>query len=146
MQLQHMKHMLLYNQRSRPLVVRRENAALTHEAYASIQPEVFFLFLQGCSDPVHDASLPSVTHLFFLAAHPTPPPPPLSSSTRHWLLSFASPFLLSPPYPSQGYVGCRWHPETAYCGREERKRGKSLAVIPLMHSPPPELRDLPVAL
>jgi len=27
-----MKHRLLYNQRSRPLVVRRENAALTHEA------------------------------------------------------------------------------------------------------------------
>jgi len=31
-QLQHKKHGLLYNQRSRPLVVRRENAALTHEA------------------------------------------------------------------------------------------------------------------
>jgi len=30
---------LLYNQRSRPLVVRRDNAALTHEAYTSIQPE-----------------------------------------------------------------------------------------------------------
>jgi len=29
---------LLYNQRS-PLVVRRENAALTNEAYTSIQPE-----------------------------------------------------------------------------------------------------------
>jgi len=39
MQLLHMKHILLYNQRSHPLVVRRENAALTHEAYASIQPE-----------------------------------------------------------------------------------------------------------
>jgi len=34
-----MKHRLLYNQRSRPLVVSRENAALTHEAYSSIQPE-----------------------------------------------------------------------------------------------------------
>jgi len=34
-----MKHRLLYNQRSCPLVVRRENAALTHEAYTSIQPE-----------------------------------------------------------------------------------------------------------
>jgi len=32
MQLYHMKQRLLYNQRSRPLVVRRENAALTHEA------------------------------------------------------------------------------------------------------------------
>jgi len=32
-----MKHRLLYNQRSRPLVVRRENAALTHEASTSIQ-------------------------------------------------------------------------------------------------------------
>jgi len=31
-QLLHMKQRLLYNQRSRPLVVRRENAALTHEA------------------------------------------------------------------------------------------------------------------
>jgi len=31
MQLYRMKHRLLYNQRS-PLVVRRENAALTHEA------------------------------------------------------------------------------------------------------------------
>jgi len=30
--------LLLYNQRS-PLVVRRENAALTHEAQTSIQPE-----------------------------------------------------------------------------------------------------------
>jgi len=30
---------LLYNQRSRPLVISRENAALTHEAYTSIQPE-----------------------------------------------------------------------------------------------------------
>jgi len=30
---------LLYNQRSRPLVVRGENAALTHEALTSIQPE-----------------------------------------------------------------------------------------------------------
>jgi len=29
---QHMKHRLLYNQSRRPLVVRRENAALTHEA------------------------------------------------------------------------------------------------------------------
>jgi len=38
MQLQHMKHILLYSQ-SRPLVVRRENAALTHEALTSIQPE-----------------------------------------------------------------------------------------------------------
>jgi len=34
-----MKHRLLYNQRSLPLVVKRENAALTHEAYTSIQPE-----------------------------------------------------------------------------------------------------------
>jgi len=34
-----MKHRLIYNQRSHPLLVRRENAALTHEAYASIQPE-----------------------------------------------------------------------------------------------------------
>jgi len=33
-----MKRRLLYNQRS-PLVVRRENAALTHEAKTSIQPE-----------------------------------------------------------------------------------------------------------
>jgi len=33
-----MKHRLLYNQRS-PLVVRRENAASTHAAYTSIQPE-----------------------------------------------------------------------------------------------------------
>jgi len=33
------KHRLLYNQRSRPLVARRENAALTHEASTSIQPE-----------------------------------------------------------------------------------------------------------
>jgi len=33
-----MKHRLLYNQRS-PLVARRENAAVTHEAYTSIQPE-----------------------------------------------------------------------------------------------------------
>jgi len=33
-----MKHRLLYNQRS-PLVVRRENAALTNEAETSIQPE-----------------------------------------------------------------------------------------------------------
>jgi len=32
MQLDHMKHRLLYNERSRPLVDRRENAALTHEA------------------------------------------------------------------------------------------------------------------
>jgi len=32
MQLQHMKHRLLYNQMSRPLVARRENAASTHEA------------------------------------------------------------------------------------------------------------------
>jgi len=39
MQLYHMKHRLLYNQMSRPLVVRRQNAALTHEAYTSIQPE-----------------------------------------------------------------------------------------------------------
>jgi len=38
MQLKHMKHRLLYNQRSCPLVVSRENAALTHEAYTSIQP------------------------------------------------------------------------------------------------------------
>jgi len=38
MQLQHMKQRLLYNQRS-PLVVRRDNAALTHEAETSIQPE-----------------------------------------------------------------------------------------------------------
>jgi len=30
---------LLYNQMSDPLVVRRENAALTHEAWTSIQPE-----------------------------------------------------------------------------------------------------------
>jgi len=30
---------LLYNQRSRPLVVRRGNAASTHEAQTSIQPE-----------------------------------------------------------------------------------------------------------
>jgi len=30
---------LIYNQRSRPLVVRRENAALTCEAETSIQPE-----------------------------------------------------------------------------------------------------------
>jgi len=34
-----MKHRLLHNQRSLPLVVRRENAALTHEAETSIQPE-----------------------------------------------------------------------------------------------------------
>jgi len=34
-----MKHRLLYNQRARPLVVRRDNAALTHEAQTSIQPE-----------------------------------------------------------------------------------------------------------
>ncbi|TNN33741.1 hypothetical protein EYF80_056097 [Liparis tanakae] len=34
-----MKHRLLYNQMSLPLVVRRENAALTHEASTSIQPE-----------------------------------------------------------------------------------------------------------
>jgi len=33
-----MKHRLLYNQRSCPLVVRRENALLTHEARTSIQP------------------------------------------------------------------------------------------------------------
>jgi len=39
MQLLHMKHILLYNQRSRSLVVRREDAAFTHEAYTSIQPE-----------------------------------------------------------------------------------------------------------
>jgi len=32
MQLQHMKHRPLYKQRSHPLVVRRENAASTHEA------------------------------------------------------------------------------------------------------------------
>jgi len=38
MQLLDMKHILLYNQRSRPLVVRRENAAFRHEAYTSIQP------------------------------------------------------------------------------------------------------------
>jgi len=38
MQLLHVKHRLLYNQGSRPLVVSRENAALTHEAYTSIQP------------------------------------------------------------------------------------------------------------
>jgi len=37
-----MNHRLLYNQKSRPLVVRRENAALTHEAYTSIQPEESF--------------------------------------------------------------------------------------------------------
>jgi len=30
---------LLYNQSSRPLVFKRENAALTHEAYTSLQPE-----------------------------------------------------------------------------------------------------------
>jgi len=30
---------LLYNQRSHPLVVRKENATLTYEAYTSIQPE-----------------------------------------------------------------------------------------------------------
>jgi len=34
-----MRHILLYNQRSLPLVARRENAALTHETYTSIQPE-----------------------------------------------------------------------------------------------------------
>jgi len=34
-----MKHRLLYNQRSRLLVVRRENAALREEAYTFIQPE-----------------------------------------------------------------------------------------------------------
>jgi len=34
-----MKLRLLYNQRSSTLVVRRGNAALTHEAYTSIQPE-----------------------------------------------------------------------------------------------------------
>ncbi|TNN22246.1 hypothetical protein EYF80_067640 [Liparis tanakae] len=42
MQLQHMKHRLLDNQMSCLLVVRRENAASTHEAQtsiASIQPE-----------------------------------------------------------------------------------------------------------
>jgi len=33
-----MKHRLLYNQRG-SLVVRRENAASTHAAYTSIQPE-----------------------------------------------------------------------------------------------------------
>jgi len=37
MQLQHMKHRLLYNQRSRPLVVSTENAALTHD-YLSLRP------------------------------------------------------------------------------------------------------------
>jgi len=39
MQLQHMKQRLLYNQWSSTLVVRRENAATTHEAKTSIQPE-----------------------------------------------------------------------------------------------------------
>jgi len=34
-----MKHRLLYNQRSRSLVVRRKMAALRHAAYTSIQPE-----------------------------------------------------------------------------------------------------------
>jgi len=34
-----MMYRLLYNQRSRPLVVKRENASLTHEALPSIQPE-----------------------------------------------------------------------------------------------------------
>jgi len=34
-----MKHILLYSQRSRPLVDSRENAALTHEANTSTQPE-----------------------------------------------------------------------------------------------------------
>jgi len=32
-------YILLHNQMSRPLVVRRENATLTHKAYTSIQPE-----------------------------------------------------------------------------------------------------------
>jgi len=41
MQLQHMEYRLLYNQRSRPLVVRRENAASTHGAQTSIQPSLF---------------------------------------------------------------------------------------------------------
>jgi len=34
-----MKDRLLYNQRSRPLVVSKDNAALTHDAWTSIQPE-----------------------------------------------------------------------------------------------------------
>jgi len=34
-----MKHILLYNQSSFPLVVPKDNAALTHEAQTSIQPE-----------------------------------------------------------------------------------------------------------
>jgi len=34
-----MKHRLLYNQRNHLPVVRRENAALTHDAVTSIQPE-----------------------------------------------------------------------------------------------------------
>jgi len=39
MQFYHMKHRLLYNQISHPLVDSREKAALTDEAFTSIQPD-----------------------------------------------------------------------------------------------------------
>jgi len=62
MQLDHTKQILLYNQRSRPLVVRRENAALPHAAVFRLQlvitsliseeDSVFFVSLSCSSSDV----------------------------------------------------------------------------------------------